>query len=232
MKTLENQSLSTIALEHTAAIPVFERYHLDFCCRGKNSLADACTDRKLNLAEVVNEIEKATDAAVPDTAFSEMDATQLIAHLLYHHHNYIRRTVPVILSHLEKLTVKHGDRYPWLYKVYHLFVEAKTDLLQHLQKEESVLFPQILRLSANSSITLPVTDLQNPIEMMETEHDFVGQLFFEIRKLTNNYLPPDDACTTHKVCLNELKEFEADLHQHIHLENNLLFPLVRKWFNH
>lgn len=133
-----------------------------------------------------------------------------------------------IFQHIQKVAIKHADRYPHMPKVLALFTEVMAELLPHLEKEEKILFPRIKQL-AETGINRPVNNfpagyLEAPIHMMEAEHDTAGQLLFEIRELTNEYRAPEDACTTHRVCLTELRAFEEDLHQHVHLENNILFP--------
>ena len=160
--------------------------------------------------------------------FTEMNSEQLIAHIVIHHHFYVKNSVNTIYQHIQKVAIKHGDRYPHMPKVLVLFTEVMAELLPHLEKEEKVLFPRIKQLTdagTNHPVHGSLPDyLEIPIHMMEAEHDNAGQLLFGIRELTNEYRAPEDACTTHRVCLDELRAFEEDLHQHIHLENNILFP--------
>lgn len=230
MKNFEQQSLSRIALEHHEVISVLEKYSLDFCCRGKKTLSEACAEKNINLSNVLGEMQRATKSSKPILPFTEMNAEQLISYILIHHHFYVKSTMPVIISHLEKLVTKHGDRYPAMERVLQLFTVVKDELEPHMQKEESILFPRIKEIAALSlqdkDINYPPAYINAPIEVMETEHDNAGQLLFEIRHITNNYTAPEDACTTHRVCLEELKAFETDLHQHVHLENNILFPMA------
>lgn len=235
MKNLEQQSLSSIALEHCEVIPVLEKYSLDFCCRGKRTLSEACAEKNISLRQVTTEMEHAVNPEKPILPFTEMNAGQLISHILIHHHFYVRNTLPVIMSYLEKLVSKHGGRYPNLEKIYELFTAVKNELEPHMQKEELILFPRIKEIAdlsaQHGSIGQSPAYINGPIHVMETEHDNAGQLMFEIRRITDNYTPPDDACTTHRVCWEALKGFEADLHQHIHLENNILFPMAAALMN-
>lgn len=231
MKTLSEQTLASIALADHAYIPVLEKYNLDFCCRGKRSLAEACQEKNLILSQIIQEIEncnKITPAAMP---FTEMSAGQLINYLIIHHHFYVKNSIPTILFHLDKILHKHGDRYPYMPRVAANFQKVADELLQHMKIEESMLFPLIREVSAhnailNTNIHSELVQIANMIQKMESEHDEAGQLFFEIRSLTRQYTPPETACTTHRVCLDELRAFEKDLHQQIHLENNILFPRV------
>jgi len=230
MKIIEQQTLSAIALENYQVIPVFEKYNLDFCCRGKRTLSEACAEKNIHLNEVLSEMQLAKSISKPILPFTEMSADQLISYILIHHHFYVKNAIPVIINHLEKLVIKHGDRYTNLIKIYQLFNVVKDELEPHMQKEELILFPRIKEIAAlalqKKDINYAPDYINAPIHVMESEHDKAGQAMFEIRDLTNNYTAPEDACTTHKVCMDELKAFEIDLHQHVHLENNILFPLA------
>jgi len=232
MKNLELETLSGIVLEHNEVIPVLEKYSLDFCCRGKRTLTEACAEKNISLSMVVSEMKQATTKTKPVMPFTEMTADQLIGYILIHHHFYVKNTMPVIMSYLEKLVSKHGQKYPWMDEVYRLFTAVKEELEPHMQKEEMILFPRIKEIAAlalvQKSSGHDAVYITAPIQVMEAEHDNAGQLLFRIREITNNYTPPEDACTTHIVCLEALKSFEADLHQHVHLENNILFPMAEK----
>jgi regulator of cell morphogenesis and NO signaling len=235
MKITEQQTLSAIALEHYQVIPVFEKYDLDFCCRGKRTLSQACDEKNISVTEVLSEMQLAKTISKPVMPFTEMSAEQLISYILIHHHFYVKNAIPVIINHLEKLIAKHGDRYPNLVKVFELFKDVKDELEPHMQKEELVLFPRIKEIAAlvlqHKDLNHAPAYINSPIQVMESEHDNAGQAMFEIRRLTNNYTAPEDACTTHKVCMDELKAFETDLHQHVHLENNILFPMAATMIN-
>lgn len=230
MKILEQQTLSAIALENYQVIPVLEKYSLDFCCRGKRTLAEACGEKSISVTEVLKEMQLAQTTSKPILPFTEMSAEQLISFILIHHHFYVKDAIPLISNHLDKLVTKHGDRYPYLKKVAQLFDAVKNELEPHMQKEEVVLFPRIKEIAAlvlqQKDVNYPPAYISTPILVMEAEHDNAGQRMFEIRHLTNNYTAPEDACTTHKVCMDELKAFEEDLHKHVHLENNILFPMA------
>jgi len=232
MLQIEQQTLASIALSHHEYIPVLERYSLDFCCRGKKTLQEACIEKNLPLHTVVNEMIQSVKEVKSQMPFTEMTADQLISYILIHHHFYVKNSAGTILGHIEKIVTKHGDTYPYMHKVLNLFTEVIEELLPHMGKEEKILFPRIKEMASSLSQSpfnaLSPEFINAPIQMMEAEHDNAGQLLFEIRKLTNQYTPPEDACTTHRVCLEELKAFEEDLHQHVHLENNILFPMAKK----
>lgn len=232
MLQIEQQTLASIALSHHEYIPVLERYSLDFCCRGKETLAEACKKKKLAISIVINEMMQSVKETKTQMPFTKMNADQLISYILIHHHFYVKNSVGTIQGHIEKIVTKHGDTFPYMHKVLKLFKEVIEELLPHMEKEEKILFPRIKEMAAslgqNQFTAFNQEFINAPIQMMETEHDNAGQLLFEIRKLTNQYTPPEDACTTHRVCLEELKAFEEDLHQHVHLENNILFPMAKK----
>jgi regulator of cell morphogenesis and NO signaling len=230
MKNLEQQSLSGIVLDRHEVIPVLEKYGLDFCCRGKKTLSEACAEKNISLSQVKGEMQLAVKLSKPILPFTEMNAEQLISYILIHHHFYVKSTMPVIINHLEKIVAKHGERFPGMKRVLQLFTAVKDELEPHMKKEENILFPRIREITALSlkdkEINFAPDYISGPIGVMEAEHDNAGQLLFEIRDITNNYTAPEDACTTYRVCLEELKAFEIDLHQHVHLENNILFPMA------
>ncbi len=224
-----NQSLASLVLTTHQVVPVLEKYNLDFCCKGKRLLTDACREQGLDAELISREIEQ---VLAPENSkmmpFSEMSAEQLIGHILIHHHFYVRQSMPTILGHLEKVAEKHGDRFPYMKEVLSLFREIRTDMTQHMNKEEAVLFPMIKDLEKASQAgpgnSGTIFSVLGPISVMEAEHELAGEILFRIRALTNTYSAPQGACTTFRLCLTELKEFEDDLHQHVHLENNILFP--------
>jgi regulator of cell morphogenesis and NO signaling len=231
MENIENKSLASIALSNHEFIPVLEKYGLDFCCRGKKTLSEACTEKNIAWDVIVEELNVAVQPDTRSMPFTEMSAAELIAHITIRHHFYVKNNVSTIYAHIEKVATKHGDRYPFMKEVSRLFREVIADLIPHMEKEEKVLFPRIRRLSENIDAQLCDSDLMLidiPVQVMEAEHDHAGQLMYQIRELTNNYTPAADACTTHRVGLDELRYFEEDLHQHVHLENNILFPMAKK----
>ncbi len=235
MKNIAQQTLASIVTNNHSTVPVLEKYDLDFCCKGKRTLADACTEKGLSLETIAEELEKTTAALQSGKMpFTEMSAEQLISYILIHHHFYVKQSMPTILGHLEKVAAKHGDRFPYMVEVLMLFKEIQKEMTEHMLKEEKILFPRIKEVSAledaNQHRSLSEGYLTAPIAVMEHEHDQAGEILYKIRNLTNNYTPPAEACTTFQVSLAELKAFEEDLHRHVHLENNILFPMAAKWF--
>jgi len=231
MEKIQTATLKSIALEHYELIPILEKYNLDFCCRGKKTLKEACIEKELSMDLILKEIKEISEPVKTQMPFSEMNVDQLISYILIHHHFYIRNSMPIILNHIEKVVTKHGDKYPNMPKVLELFKEVSADLTAHMEKEEEILFPRIKSIFATDDYTR--SNMENSgfiyvlILVMELEHEKVGDMLFEIRALTHHYVAPTSACTTHRVCLDELKVFEEDLHQHVHIENNLLFPMAK-----
>ena len=234
MINISEQTLASIVTANHQVVPVLERYNLDFCCKGKRVLADACNEKGLELDKVVQELES---VMIPGKGksmpFSKMSAEQLIGHILVHHHFYVKESMPLIFMHLEKVVFKHGDKYPYMRQVLELFSEIQDEMTSHMQKEEIILFPQIKDVERwvmdEGKKGVPVNFIEVSVAAMETEHDHAGEAMFKIRDLTNNYTAPEGACTTFNVCLAELKEFEEDLHRHVHLENNILFPKAKQF---
>jgi regulator of cell morphogenesis and NO signaling len=233
MINIPEQTLAAIVTNDHAAVAVFERYDLDFCCKGKRSLAEACMEKGIPLDKITAELEQLqAPSSTKRMPFSEMNAGQLVSYILVHHHFYVKQAMPTILTHLQKVASKHGDRFPYMKKVFELFTIVSEEMTLHMQKEEHILFPRIkevgFQFEKQDHISVPEGFISAPVKVMEMEHEHAGELLYEIRTLTSNYTAPPDACTTFQVSLAELKEFEEDLHEHVHLENNLLFPMAEK----
>jgi len=234
MNSILQKTLATIVTENHQAAAIFEKYSLDFCCKGKRTLYDACVEKNINTESIENELNAAlTTEAAKHLPFNEMTEEQLIGHILIHHHFYVKQSMPTIMNHLEKVAMKHGPHFPFMVEVFQLFAEIQQDMTSHMHKEEMILFPRIKQIATASAEQKPLPDsgfIQDPVNVMEHEHDMAGIIMSKIRVLTNNYTAPEGACTTFKVAISELKAFEEDLHKHIHLENNILFPKAEKFF--
>lgn len=233
MTNLAEQTLATIVTNNHFTVPVLEKYDLDFCCKGKRTLTDACIEKGLSVDVISTELQNSLAALQNNKMpFTEMTADQLISYILIHHHFYVKQSMPTILGHLEKVANKHGDRFPYMIEALRLFREINEEMTMHMHKEEVILFPRIKEVAAlqdaHQHRNLVAGYIGAPIQVMEHEHDHAGNILYQIRSLTGNYTPPAQACTTFQVCLAELKEFEEDLHRHVHLENNILFPLAEK----
>jgi regulator of cell morphogenesis and NO signaling len=223
-ETFESRTVGEIVAEDWRAASVFDRFGVDFCCGGRRTVAEACRSAGIDPKAIEDAVASLPlDAASEDAA--RWTVERLVDHIVLTHHAYIRSALPLIATYLTKLVQVHGARHPELAVIAKHFETLGRELLQHMMKEERVLFPYIRELATQQCIVpSPFGTVENPIRMMEREHDEAGSLIHEIRTLTQNYTPPADGCATYRVWLEELAEFERDLHRHVHLENNVLFP--------
>ena len=224
MSNYSEQTLGQIVTQQHKAAFIFEKYNLDFCCKGKRNLVVACTEKGLPVEDIIQELNEQGNSDIGNTPFEKMSATELIAYILEYHHFYVKEYGETIKQHLDKVAFKHGERFPWMNEVATDFTALLNDLLLHMQKEEIMLFPRIERMEQNEKGTYPPNYIIAPIGVMEADHEVAGQCMEHIKQLTNNYSWPETACNTFRVSMLELKEFEENLHQHVHLENNILFP--------
>lgn len=224
------KTVREIALEQPTSIRIFERLGIDYCCGGRKPLTDACYERNLQVADVVAALEFAVQTPAPSgTDWQRASLRHLIDHIVGTHHEYVRNELPRLATLAEKVVNRHGDTQAHLPVLKNLVAQLADELIHHLGKEEHVLFPYIAKLEAaqTSGSTIPegcFGSVTHPITMMMREHDDAGGILAEIEKLTDNFTAPVGACPTYLAFYAGLKEFEQDLHQHIHLENNILFP--------
>lgn len=224
------QTVREIAAGNPAAVRVFEKYGIDYCCGGKVPLAEACAARNLDLDEVVASLEAVTAPQTPGTRdWAEEPLAGLAAHIVDTHHAYVNREVPRLNQLATEVVSRHGDTRKELSEIQAKLAELGEEMIEHQGKEEVVLFPYIGKLEryAAGSGAKPRScfgSVVHPIAMMTRDHDFAGNLMAEIRVLSQDYTPPAAACPTFCAFYAGLLEFEQDLHRHIHLENNILFP--------
>ena len=219
------------AIETPQTIPVFEKLGIDYCCGGNRPLDEACAAVNLNVDEVLKSLETALAEPVrpSDRELRAGSLAELISHIEKSHHVYVRTHVPEIATLLEKVHGKHGANHPELEKIRNVFHGLGRELMTHLMKEESILFPYIERMEeavvqGDPILPPPFVTVANPVRMMEHEHDSAGAAIKALREASHGYAPPADACTSFRALYVALENFEKDLHQHIHLENNALFP--------
>jgi regulator of cell morphogenesis and NO signaling len=235
MLEYKDHTLAAIVSDRHQAAAVFEKYHLDFCCKGKRTLQQACADKNIPVEPVLKELEQVFEPGfvVQDQLLRTMSVSQLTDYIVLKHHVFVKHAMPVIYQHLHRVATKHGDRFPYMQQVFNLFSSLQLEMDSHMQKEETILFPRIKEVDKaleqkNDLPALNAVYITQPIHMMEMEHEEAGELMAQIRNLTKDYTPPHDACTTFRISMAELKSFEEDLHCHIHLENNILFPRIAK----
>ena len=237
METLQKNSQKEIGQYvaddfRTAAI--FSNYKIDFCCNGNRTVAEACDKNGIDSNVLLDELNDILNPKTDETIDYKSWPIDLLAEYIEKkHHRYVEEKIPVLRQFLDKLCKVHGERHPELFKINELFTASAGELASHMKKEELILFPFVKRMLkaklGNEAIQSPqFGTVENPIGMMMEEHDNEGQRFRNIAELTDNYSPPADACNTYKVTYAMLDEFEKDLHLHIHLENNILFPKAIK----
>jgi regulator of cell morphogenesis and NO signaling len=222
--------------EIAAAIPgctrELEKLGIDYCCGGSRTLDQACVEAKLPVQEVLERLKKSADAAAqnpPTEDWQSKPLADLIAHIKATHHVFVRTECPRIQALGEKVAGVHGQNHPELLQVQEQFAALSGELAIHLMKEEQILFPYLVRmeeciLAAEPAPPAMFGTVMNPIGMMMQEHDGAGEALRSLRSITKDYAVPPDACISYRTLYEALRGFEADLHQHIHLENNILFP--------
>ncbi len=234
MENLAQTKVGQIVAQNYRTAQVLTKYGIDFCCRGGISLQEACQQHNILLETLITELETAAEQS-DDRDYSSMSLTNLVQEVVDVHHKYVRITIPALQTYLEKLAKVHGERHPELHEIKQEFSEAAEALTDHLQKEELILFPYIKAMEEAQEKGYPLSrphfgDIDNPIRMMEEEHDTEGERFRKIAGMSDHYTCPPDGCQTYRVTYALLQEFETDLHEHIHLENNLLFPRAQQLF--
>ena len=209
---------------------LFQSNNIDFCCGGNKTISEACDEAGVNSGQLLEQLEAASQQADPDSMYiNSLEPDELSDYIVKRHHSYVRTNIPFLMRNLEKLCDVHGGNHPELIDISELFNESVGGLTMHMQKEEDILFPfirKMTRLQKENSVLDGASfgPVASPIGAMINEHETEGRRFQIIAELTGNYTAPPDACTTYQVTFNTLKDFEADLHRHIHLENNILFP--------
>jgi regulator of cell morphogenesis and NO signaling len=234
MQTQIMKTVRDIALETSTAPAVLESLGIDYCCGGHIRFEEACNKSGKAPEAVVAELEKAAQQEATRTAagpdWTTQGLSELIAHICRTHHAYIRNESPRLLQLARKVATKHAPKHPGLTQVETVVQALTEELSSHLMKEEQILFPYIEKLEQPATTGAAATprscfgSVSNPIHMMMLEHDSAGDALRELRRLTNNYELPAEACMSYRGLFEGLLRFEADLHQHIHLENNILFP--------
>ncbi len=225
-----DETLGQIAIKDLRKIAVLRRYGLDFCCGGKKTVKEACVEKGLDSIQVQQDLLQVDK--MPSSrplGFVDWNLDFLIDYIVNIHHRYIRKTLPDLTAVAEKVMKVHCNQHPELKGINHLISEINAEITDHLVKEENILFPYIKTLipAKDHSPLLPAAhfrSVQSPINMMVMEHELVGKNLAEIRQLSHSYLLPKDACASYSLLYQMLGEFEEDLHLHIHIENNILFP--------
>lgn len=230
MKKLSEQTIGEIVSEDYRTSRVFEKHKIDFCCKGNRSVDEACELKGVDRNILIDELE-AVRQGKPSKAtdFNNWPLDELADHIERVHHKYVEENLPILNRYLNKLCNVHGARHPELFEIHDEFKLSSGELATHMKKEEFILFPHIHKMVNARLVNVslkrpPFGTVQNPVQMMMHEHSVEGGRFEKIAHLTSNYAAPSDACNTYRVTYALLEEFEQDLHLHMHLENNILFP--------
>ncbi len=229
-QSYSTQTIGELVAKNYRLAGVFKKFDIDFCCGGKKTLAEVCAEKGIEWDTLVAEVEKAAAAKEDhEHNYEQWEVDFLADYIVNVHHRYVRENIPPMREYTAKVARVHGDVHPEVVEIARLFEEVASELEQHMMKEEHILFPYLKQLAAaertgETAPHPPFGTVENPIRLMEQEHEHAGNLMKQIRQLSNNFVPPEDACNTYRVSFAKLNEFEEDLHHHIHLENNILFP--------
>ena len=230
METNHNTTIGEIVASDFRTAAVFSKHGIDFCCKGQRSISEVCEKNNLNPNSLTQELNEVMNNKGGESIDYKSWPLDLLAdYVEKKHHRYVEEKTPTLIQFLNKLCKVHGGTHPELFEITELFTGSAQDLAAHMKKEELILFPFIRKMAEakaqNRDIATPhFGTVENPVEMMKHEHEVEGDRFRQIAALTDNYTPPADACNTYKVTFAMLEEFEKDLHTHIHIENNIMFP--------
>ena len=232
MNVTTEKTVRELALEKPGAARVFEKLGIDYCCGGKQTLEQACHSASIPVDEVLGALEvldHSGQALAKDSDWQKEPLGNLIFHIRTTHHQYTREAIARLGPLFDKVCSVHGERHPELFELRAIFQSLAQELTTHLMKEEMVLFPYVERmeesvLQKEPILPAPFGTVQNPVRMMEHEHDSAGNALRALHACSNGYTAPPDGCVSFQTLYKTLAELEADLHQHIHLENNILFP--------
>ena len=233
MDLQETKTVADFVTENIKTAHVFKKYGIDFCCGGGVSLKKAAEKAEVDYALLSADLLNVENSVTRANDFNHWELDFLVDHIFNVHHGYISESTPLIVQYAARVVEVHGEHFPELMEVQRLFSEVAVELGGHCKKEELILFPFIKKMlqakRGGTKIERPRFDtVDNPIRIMETDHEEAGAIFRKIANLTKNYTPPAGACNTFRAFYSKLDEFEQDLHQHVHLENNILFPKAMK----
>ena len=229
MNISEKKTVAEVVTENIKAAHIFKKHGIDFCCGGGITIEKACAKNDVDYAVLGKELGEIDENISKAYNYDNWDISFLTDHIVDIHHIYVEESIPMLLQYAAKVANVHGHHYREVVEINSLVIDVAKELAVHMKKEELILFPFIKQLyiadKKKSKPDLPLFgSVNNPIEMMQNEHENAGDIFKLIAKLSNNYTPPEEACNTFKALYAKLDEFEQDLHLHIHLENNILFP--------
>jgi len=233
MSITKERTIGQLVKDDYRTAQVFQQNGLDFCCGGNRTIEEACVSKDVNTDDIVRALNQVRNNGTKEDNYDQWSLDFLVDYIVNNHHEFTRNKLPEIGKYAKKVAKVHGDRHDELNEIYYEFTMLHTEIFNHLDKEERILFPYIKQLvEAEKKGVKPEApefgEAANPIAMMEDEHDEAGTSMAKIRRLSNNFTPPEDACTTYRLLYQNLEGFEKDLHKHVHLENNILFPKAMK----
>jgi len=233
MINIEEKTVAEIVTENIRTADVFKKNGIDFCCGGHVNVQEVCVKKGVDFNTIKTEILNINTKASNSHDFNAWDLDFLADYIMNTHHKYVVEANALIIQYSDKVATVHGHHYTEVVEINKLFHALALELKSHMQKEEMILFPFIKALTAakknNTTLSRPgFGSIQNPINMMEQEHEGAGDIIKKITELTNNFTPPEGACNTFRALYAKLEEYQNDLFQHIHLENNILFPKAIK----
>jgi len=221
---LENTSIGEIVADDFRAAEIFRKEGIDFCCGGKKSLEQACEEKKIDSTSIIDQlIDLKNNPSDEARNFREWDLAFLADYIVNTHHKYVLKTLPELTYYTHKIADVHGSNHPELNEVAALFDAINEELLQHLKKEEELLFPSVKEVLRNNSPEAK-SIIHSEISRMSGEHESAGGAMDRINSITSGYRVPADGCNSYQVTFKLLHQFEDDLHVHVHLENNILYP--------
>lgn len=225
MNITPQTQVSEIVVHNPASTRVFHRHGIDFCCGGKRPLGEVCAERRLDVDQIRREIAAADPGDRDEEDWSAAPLADIVEHILARYHRPLQEELPRLAAMAQKVLRAHGARFPEMIPPLQERLEALVgDLQSHMLKEERVLFPYIVALEKGAAKGSAFGTVANPIAMMEAEHDDAGRLLAEMNRLTGGYRLPEGACNTFRALFHGLSELEREMHLHVHLENNVLFP--------
>jgi regulator of cell morphogenesis and NO signaling len=228
MSVMAETTVGELVVERPSRARVFERLGIDYCCGGKKPLQQVCDERNLDYAAVVGELDReqqAAPSAAGERNWAAASVTDLCDHIEQTHHQYLKQELPRVEVLAARVATRHGDKRPSLVEVRQVFAELQAELESHMMKEERVLFPLCRQLDVADELpAMHCGSVGNPIEVMIREHEHAGDALARLRVLTDGYSCPTDACNTYRALFDALAHLERDLHEHVHKENNILFP--------
>lgn len=218
--------VGALVAEHPIFSRVFEEVGIDYCCGGKKSLSAACRDKGLPLSDITRRLETLLDEERDEIRWTDAPTATLIDYIVGTHHAYLKEELPRLSALALKVSRVHGAEHPFLHRLSEAFDFFKADLEQHMQKEEEILFPMAIKLLEEGTSGGEIFFLEGPVRQMEFEHEEAGSLLEEFAQLTSNYTLPPEACGSFRALYGRLRHLIEDMHRHVHLENEILFPRI------